>query len=354
MSPDARRDRILVLAAGDFVAQGIIEALRYAQRNYWIEAACIAAESPGLYLGDAAYISPLANDPDFPEWLVETCARRQIGLVLAGHEDVLEALALQRQEIQRTCAVVFGVDDYARLRLARDKLRMHETLSGEGLPTPATVSCDDAAGVGDLTARHGPPWVVKPRFGSGSSGVTFPATADELSRWEGDGAVILQQFVATDRPELTVACLYSSSRRLMGAVAIERRLGAGISLWARLSRSDTEAVSLAAQICALLGATGPCNVQFRPAPDGTLYCHDVHLRFSSTVGLRAQAGFNDAAAAVEMWLGRDAELSADAVREDVAVRRLSTQWHDARLTGELRAGATIHPRQGHDRVHRRT
>ena len=68
-----------------------------------------------------------------------------------------------------------------------------------------------------------------------------------------------------------------------------------------------------------------------------------NLRFSSTVTLRAQAGFNDAAAAVEMWLGRDAQLSSDGVREDVAVRFLITQWHDASLTGELRAGATINP-----------
>ena len=354
MSSDERTDRVLVLAAGDLVGQGIIEALRCAQRAYWIEAACIVAESPGLYLADAAYLSPLAKDPAFPEWLAETCARRQIGIVLAGQEDVLEALALHRQQIERTSGVVVGVDEYSRLRLARDKLRMYEVLRRDGLPTPATVSCDDAAGVAALIGRYGPPWVVKPRFGAGSSGVTFPTSVDELSRWEGDGAVILQQFVAAGPPELSVACLCSRSNRLVGAVAIERRLRSGTSAWARLLRCHTRASSLASQVCALLEVTGPCNVQLRPAPDGTLYCHDVNLRFSSMVGLRAQAGFNDAAAAVEMWLGRDAQLSTDGVREDVAVRSLTTQWHDARLTGELRAGATINPRHGrHDPLPRR-
>ena len=76
--------RVLVLAAGDLVAQAIIEALRCAERPPWIEAACIAAESPGLYLADAAYLSPRAAAGDFPQWLAETCARRRIDVVLAG------------------------------------------------------------------------------------------------------------------------------------------------------------------------------------------------------------------------------------------------------------------------------
>ncbi|MBW3607096.1 MAG: ATP-grasp domain-containing protein [Actinobacteria bacterium] len=340
----ARKEKVdLVLAAGDLVAQGIIEALRCASRTYWIEAACIAAESPGLYLADAAYLSPLANDPDFPAWLAETCERREIRLVLAGQEDVLEALALHREWVGRASGVVLGVDDYSRLRCARDKLAMYDILTHHELPTPATVACDDAAGVAALMAAYEPPWVIKPRFGSGSSGVTLLTTPEQLSRWEGDGDVVLQRFVAADGPELSVACLMSTSKSLMGAIAMERSLSRGTSVWARLQPCNSAASSLATRICAALGATGPCNVQFRPAPDGTLCCHDVNLRFSSSVGLRAQAGFNDAAAAVEMWLGRDSQLSSDAVREDVAVRLLTTQWHDASLTDELRAGAAINP-----------
>ena len=350
MSAAESGDRILVLAAGDVVAQGIIQALRRAPRTYWIEAACIAAESPGLYLADAAYLSPLASDPDFVAWLAQTCARRQIRLVLAGQEDVVEALALHRQSIERPSGAVVGVDDHARLRRARDKLSMYELLRHHGFPTPATVACDDAVGVAALLGRYEAPWVIKPRFGAGSSGVTYLSSANEFARWEGDGAVVLQQFVATARPELSVACLMSTSKTLIGAVAIERSLDRGTSVWARLQPREATACSLASRICEVLGATGPCNVQFRPAADGTLCCHDVNLRFSSTVGLRAQAGFNDAAAAVEMWLGRDAQLASDALREDVAVRLLTTQWHDPSLTDELRAGATINPLDArHDR-----
>lgn len=345
MSAGQGADRILVLAAGDLVAQGIIQALRCAPRPYWIEAACISAESPGLYLADAAYLSPAARHRDFAAWLAETCARRQIDLVLAGQEDVVEALALHRQRIQRDCGAVIGVDDYSRLRLARDKLAMYEVLTHNGLPTPATVACDDAAGVAALIGRCEPPWVIKPRFGAGSSGVTYISSPDQLSRWQGDGDVVLQRFVAAERPELSVACLMSTSRRLIGAVAMERSLDRGTSVWARLRAHDDAASSLASRICALLGATGPCNVQFRQALDGTLCCHDVNLRFSSTVALRAQGGFNDAAAAVEMWLGRGAQLSCKGVRDDVAVRLLTTQWHDAGLTDELRAGATVNPRR---------
>ena len=347
MSAAEATDRILVLAAGDLVAQAIIEALRRAPRTYWIEAACINAESPGLYLADAAYLSPPADDPDFPAWLAETCARREIGLVLAGQEDVLEALALHRRRIVQMSGTVLGVDDYARLRLARDKLGMYEALRHHGIPAPETVACDDATGVAALIRSYEPPWVIKPRFGAGSSGVTILLSPNELLRWEGDGGMVLQQFVATDRPELTVACLMSTGKRLIGAVAMERALCRGASVWARLQAGDTAASSLASRICALLETTGPCNVQFRSAEDGTLCCHDVNLRFSSTVGLRAQAGFNDAAAAVEMWLGRDAQLSSHGVREDVAVRLLTTQWIDASRTGELRAGATINPLDAH-------
>ena len=338
--------RVLVLAAGDLVGQGIIEALRSAQRPPWVEAACVAAESPGLYLADAAYLSPPAAASDFPQWLAETCARRRIDVVLTGQEDVVEALALHRQEVEQASGAVLGVDDHERVRLARDKLRMYDVLTRAGFPTPATAGCDDAAGVAGLISRYEPPWVVKPRFGSGTR-VTLARSADELSRWEGDDAVILQQYVAADRPELSVACLYDTSRRLMGSLAMERHLGWGTSVWARLLASDTTACALADRICALVEVTGPCNVQFRASPDGTLYCHDVNVRFSSTVALRAQGGFNDAAAAVEMWLGREAQLSSGEVRHEIAVRSLTTQWHDAGLTDELRAGLTVNPRGAH-------
>jgi biotin carboxylase len=67
-------------------------------------------------------------------------------------------------------------------RLAADKLAQRECLTGAGLPQPSFIACDGAAEILKAARSLGCPGIVKPRFGSGSSGVYRFAGEDEARR----------------------------------------------------------------------------------------------------------------------------------------------------------------------------
>jgi carbamoyl-phosphate synthase large subunit len=337
--------RALVLGVGGVVGLGIIEALRLAEKSYWIEAACVSPESPGHLLADAAQLSPYASDSNFVEWLTDVCEKRSIDVVLSGQEDVLEVLAAHKESpgYDEAADAVMGVDALERLKLSRDKLRLSEWLNRQPFPTPSTIGCTDSEAVQDFLTHHPPPWVVKPRFGRGSRGMFTTDEPDRVLSLAGSDEMVVQTYVETDRHEQTVACLCGPDSTLVGSVAFDRVLRDGNTVWARPLPHETPARSLAQEICTRLRVTGPCNLQFRIGTDGVPRLLDVNLRFSSTVGLRALAGFNDVATAVDYWLADPSPQVLVDPQDGVAVRYLVTKWVPQGLHDALARGGRIEP-----------
>src|SRR5947209_181259 len=107
----APRERVtaLVLGLGGSVSQGILKALRMGSLPVRVIGACITPLSAGLFATERAYVSPLAADPHFLDWLLETCRAESVQAVLSGVEPVLEVLAanaeLIRAETGAVCVV---------------------------------------------------------------------------------------------------------------------------------------------------------------------------------------------------------------------------------------------------------
>ena len=75
---------ILILGVGGNVSQGIITAVRNSDIPCRIIGVCISPDSLGLYMCDAAYISPYANDNSFVSWVANLCNKESIGIVFSG------------------------------------------------------------------------------------------------------------------------------------------------------------------------------------------------------------------------------------------------------------------------------
>jgi len=88
---------VLVLGVGGNVSQGILKALALSALKCRVVAACITPEAFGLHTVDRAYVSPLANDPLFLNWLSEVCRKEKIDAVLSGVEPILYVLSLFRE-----------------------------------------------------------------------------------------------------------------------------------------------------------------------------------------------------------------------------------------------------------------
>src|SRR4051812_9623461 len=74
---------VLVLGVGGNVSQGILKALALGTLRCRVIGACVSPLSLGLYATDRAYISPLANDPAFLDWLIAVCRNEGVRAVLS-------------------------------------------------------------------------------------------------------------------------------------------------------------------------------------------------------------------------------------------------------------------------------
>src|SRR3954468_10378337 len=162
---------VLVLGVGGNVSQGILKALALSDLRARVVAACVSENSAGLYGADAAFISPLADDPSFPDWLFGICEREEVGAVLSGVEPVLDAIAPLAGRLKEQTGATAIVSPPAALEIGADKLRTAQWLEANGFPYPRSAAADDAAGVEELVASCGFPVLAKPRRGKGSVGI---------------------------------------------------------------------------------------------------------------------------------------------------------------------------------------
>jgi carbamoyl-phosphate synthase large subunit len=300
---------VLVLGVGGNVSQSIQKALALSSLPVRVVAACISADAPGLYVADRAYISPLAESPDFVPWLLDVCQREGIEAVLSGSELVLEALALAAPRVQEITGAVTIVSPPEVLQRGRDKLETCRWLEAEGLPVPEYAHLADPDQVSRLVQRCGFPLIAKPRFGKGSDAIltirderhlaeVVEATEMVLDRPSTE--MLLQEHVGSDREEFTAGCFCDSAGRLGGTIVMRRTLHLGTTGAAELGRFP-EVRAVAGAIVSALGPLGPCNVQLR-VRDGQPVPLEINPRFSGTTSVRARMGFNEVEAALRHFI----------------------------------------------------
>ena len=126
--------------------------------------------SPSTGLADRALPSPAYNSPEYPEALRAWCRAERPDLFLSLNDYELQILSGGLAEEMRSMGCRVAVLGAELQPIVLDKHRMATALAERGIPTPRTVLGSEVDRIRS-SARSGDRFVVKHRFGSGSTGL---------------------------------------------------------------------------------------------------------------------------------------------------------------------------------------
>jgi carbamoyl-phosphate synthase large subunit len=287
---------VLVTGAGALVGHGVLRLLRMIRRPVRIVTADPDHRAAGHWLGDRAYVIPMAKDPGFVAALERLISRESIQIVLVGTDVELGLFAREKARFAALGANVV-VGSPRLIEIAADKWQTAEFLREAGQPYPRSALADDPAACSALAAECGFPLFAKPRRGARSVGARVVRDAAALEALVGAGDDLVVQEHLPDEPgEYTAGCL-GFGGAIGGVVVLRRDLRDGNTYRAYHDGTDRHEAAVAA-IAGALGVDGPCNFQFRER-GGRPVVFEINARFSGTTPIRAMFGFNEVEAVIE-------------------------------------------------------
>ena len=331
---------VLILGLGGNVSQGILKAVRASSLECRAVGACVTRAAAGLYLCDAACISPYASDAAFVPWLIDICERERIDAVLSGVEEVLDVIAEHREQLESRLAARFIISGGEALRTGGDKLETCRWLRRNNCAYPRFAASEDADALRLLAEQTGYRLIAKPRRGKGAQGIFRVRAEEDLHRAALLRDYVVQEEIGTERDEYTVACYADKHGSLVDMIVMHRELTNGTTSRATVAfNRDIERE--AAAICSALKPTGPLNVQLRLNADERPVCFELNVRFSGTAPMRARFGFNDVEAALrEHVLGEDIS-GFFSVRPGTALRYWEEVYPDAGIEETLSTSGAV-------------
>lgn len=284
---------VLVLGVGGNVSQGIVKALSPVNTALKVRVvgACISANSPGLFMTDRAYVSPLAVADNFVDWVIDVCLQEKIDAILSGVEPNLTALAPQVERIREKTGAVCIVSSPEKLAIGDDKLKTCQWLDKNGFNFPRYAACSDEEAVWRLVAECGYPLIAKPRSGRGGVGIITVRNEAGVHYALTLKDYVLEELLGSDGTEYTVGCFCDKEGQLKGTIAMHRDLVSGTTSRAQVGEFP-EVRAEAARIARALKPTGPLNVQMR-IHNGKPVSFELNVRYSGTTPIRARFGWND-------------------------------------------------------------
>lgn len=329
----------------------LIDWFREAFRRAGVQGEIVVAESDetsaAFTAGDRGWLLPRYEDPCFEGafWSMIDSVTPDIYIPLNDYEIARLshgiAATLRSRDI-----LVPGVDPQW-LEVCTDKLTMARELTDADVPTPETVTGDDEDGLGRMVARHDD-FIVKHRYGSGSSGVEL-ATADTVAAavlrsaetaprvvpgQEPAAAVVVQPLARGREHGVDIVCGLSTPGSFRGVLARRKH---------RMRAGETDkAVSVDAQpfheigrrLAAALGCHGLVDTDMFLDDEGNVTVIDINPRFGGGYPFVHLAGADVPSLYVQEVLGiaaRGTELSYEP-------GVVSAKFEAARVTG--REGGT--------------
>lgn len=275
--------------------------------------------SPGFGIADRAVKMPAYNSPEYGVAIREWFQQERPDVFFCMNDYEIQALSGDIAEDLRKTGAVVTVLAPEKQDMVLDKYNMAVGLAAHGIPTPATYL---GTAVDEVVANYpaDAKFVVKHRFGAGSTGLEFPDAAglrDAVARSaasalgedgrpvDGDGAdaVIIQDFLPGDEYGVDGIFTLDGRSQLLGVMA--RRV-----VHMRAGDPDT-AVSavpdrfrdLITQVGQLLQPTGPINLDVREDDDGVARVIDINPRLGGGYPYCHRAGARMPAALIRALRG---------------------------------------------------
>lgn len=278
--------------------------------------------APALSAADIKEQVPAVYAADYIERTLDICRRHDIKALLCLNDLELPILAANRQRFEKI-GVTLIVSDPQVIDICFDKYRTARYVESLGLNTPATFISYEAAvkAINDGTLRF--PLVLKPRWGSGSIGIEFVNSMEELEEVyamllkkvkksilatasKGDEYILIQQKIEGQEFGMDVMNDLDGNHR---AVSIKKKLAMRAGETDKAQTVDNAAVR---EIGHTLGRNlhhiGNLDVDVLEQ-DGKYYVLELNPRFGGGFPFSYEAGVNFPGAIVEWLKGNEIDDS---------------------------------------------
>ena len=331
---------ILVLGVGGNVSQGIVTALRISKIPCRIIGACISADSLGLYMCDAAYISPRADDSSFVSWVADLCNKESVSIVFSGVEEVVFSLELNRLKLISLTSAIFISSNINQLNIANNKYLTVEWLKNNQLNYPKYAHYANLEDVHSLIRSCGFPLIAKPNKGKGSIGIIKLLSEKDLELIPNKDYCI-QQYLGNEAQEYTVACYVDKTRTQQNLIIMRRELKYGTTFMAEIVENQVIRDECT-NICNAFNPNGPLNIQLR-LHENIPVCFELNVRFSGTTPIRARFGYNDVLAMIKEYvLNEDPRVAIRPASKGRVYRYFNEFYMDMEMHNELEIKKEAH------------
>jgi carbamoyl-phosphate synthase large subunit len=273
--------RLLITGVGGASGQ-VLAKFFHNQGLYHVVGVDANTDAPGQVLCDTFVQVPYADDPAYLDRMEAVCREHAIEALFSTVDEELVLIA--GAEARLGCRVILSSPE--AIESCLDKYRCLTTLEEAGVPAARTVLIGGAGGL-DAVDSFALPFVVKPRRGRGSRGVTIVRSGRDLSAifetTRGLDDYIVQEYLPG--VEYTVDVLLDNNGRYMGSVPRERLLtDSGVSTVGR-TVADADLEQVARQAAELFGLRYIVNVQLRRDADGNPKVIEINPRPAGTLAL---------------------------------------------------------------------
>lgn len=312
--------KIIIASAGR--RAHYLQWFREAFRSQGIPGEVIALEyratSPGFGIADRAQQMPAYNSAEYGEELRRWFTAERPDLFLCMNDYEIQVLSGELADALRETGAIVTVLAPEKQAMVLDKYAMALGLAAAGIPTPTTHLGSEAEAVVETAPADGK-FVVKHRFGAGSSGLEFPDVAglrDAVERSartalgadgrpteDGAEAVIIQDFLPGDEYGVDGIFTLDGRSELVGVMA--RRVG-------QMRAGDPDVATsadperfreLVSQVGALLEPTGPINLDVREDAEGVARVIDINPRMGGGYPYCHRAGADMPSVLIRMLRG---------------------------------------------------
>lgn len=243
------------------------------------------------------YPSPDKQPEKFMEWLLSRAREGSFDILYAIDERTLDVVTQYHEEIIRY--VFFPSPPYATYIKARDKGVTISLAQSLGIPCPRTICLDNVENLGQISKQLTFPAVIKPRLSSGSRGLAYVRSINELEDasqriYQDYGGMVIQEYIPRGGDTLGVEVLMHRDGQPR-ATFVHRRLreypvnGGPSTL--RESLAAPELVELGVRLLKAMRWVGVAMVEFKVDPrDGVPKLMEVNPKFWGSIALPIAAG----------------------------------------------------------------
>ncbi len=316
-----KKNTILVTGTGAIIGYGILKSLEKIRDNIAIIGLDKNQHIYAKNLCDIFIKKPEFEDnvSKYIDFWNDTISKYNITAIIPAIDIDVSFFNKNRAIFDKKTKLILNDKDL--ITLCSDKLMFYDFLKKRDknylIPTVLPTSWSKA-----LEELGNPPYILKPRNGSGSQGIVKIENKLDFEYWiQKNKNYLLQKYVGNDSEEYTVGVFGLEDGNIHESIIIFKRILSreGNTKQAKVVE-NINILKATKELSKILKPIGPTNFQFR-IDKNKVYLLEVNPRFSSSNSLRTLFGYNDTEMSIEYFLENKIP-SKQNVKSGMAIRYL--------------------------------